>query len=115
MKILVLNCGSSSVKFEVFETKDESTLASGSVSKIGTKQAIVQYNPSGKQGIRRVDELYDHQMAIERVIAVLTDPEIGVVRSKEEIDAVGHRAPDDELLERPVAETVAVRVEVLRR
>lgn len=91
MKILVLNCGSSSIKFQVFETINESVLASGSISKIGTKQAVIKYEPTGKEKITRVDELYDHQMTIEKVIAILTDREIGVVQDSKEIGAVGHR------------------------
>ncbi len=91
MKVLVLNCGSSSAKFQVLEMDDESLLAKGIVEKIGSSNAILSYKPTGKPDFKRVEEILDHRRAVERVLTVLSDPEIGVIKDKAEISSVGHR------------------------
>ena len=91
MKILVLNCGSSSVKYQLIEMSDEQAICKGIVERIGTKDAIVRYSPAGKQQRREVRPVADHAEAIHAVITALLDPETGVLRDKTEIAAVGHR------------------------
>ncbi len=91
MKILVLNCGSSSIKYQFIDTDTQVALAKGQVERIGMSSAILTHKPQGKDKIRIVGEILDHTIAIEYVIAVLLSPNHGVIKDKSEIDAVGHR------------------------
>ncbi len=91
MKILVLNCGSSSIKYQMIDTAEEVTLAKGQVERIGMASAVLTHQPIGKEKIKIVGEILDHTIAIEYVIAVLLSPNHGVIENKSEIDAVGHR------------------------
>ncbi|MBL1211724.1 MAG: acetate kinase [Ignavibacteriae bacterium] len=91
MKILVLNCGSSSIKYQFIDTVEEIALAKGLVERIGMGSAVLTHTPHGKEKIRIVGEILDHSIAIEYVIAVLLSPNHGVIKDKKEIDAVGHR------------------------
>jgi len=94
MKILVLNCGSSSVKFQLIEAGEEEdrdrALAKGLVEDAGGT-AILHYEAEGKKPIRDATGTFEHKSAVERTLAVLTDPETGVLPHKDEIAAVGHR------------------------
>ncbi len=93
MKILVLNCGSSSVKYKLFDTHGESAdvLAEGGVEKIGLPGGFLKYKKA--DGGKETVELghIDHRQAIEAILANLTDSEVGCIASYDEIDAVGHR------------------------
>lgn len=91
MKVLVLNCGSSSIKYQMIETETQDVLAKGMVERIGMSSAVLTHTPKGKEKIRIVGEILDHTIAIEYVIAVLLSPNHGVIKDKSEIDAVGHR------------------------
>ncbi len=91
MKVLVLNCGSSSIKYQFIDTTAKSVLAKGLVERIGMSSAVLTHTPLGKDKIRIVGEILDHSIAIEYVIAVLLSPNHGVIKDKGEIDAVGHR------------------------
>lgn len=91
MKILVLNCGSSSIKYQFIDTEEKLALAKGQVERIGMSSAVLTHQPHGKEKIRIVGEILDHTIAIEYVIAVLLSPNHGVIKDKNEIDAVGHR------------------------
>jgi acetate kinase len=91
MKILVLNCGSSSIKYQFFDMKERIVLAKGQVERIGMSSAILTHQPQGKDKIKIVGEILDHSIAIEYVIAVLLSPVYGVIKDKNEIEAVGHR------------------------
>jgi acetate kinase len=91
MKVLVLNSGSSSVKFQFIRMEDEGLLAKGIVEKIGSSDAIVTYQPEGKNRIREIREVPNHSAAIEMVLALLLHPQHGVIRDKNEIDGIGHR------------------------
>ena len=98
MKILVLNCGSSSVKFQVIEItsggideKENLVYARGLIERVGDDNAIVNYTPSGKEKVKVVEPIKDHKAAIEKVIALLLDKEIGILADMDEIEAVGHR------------------------
>lgn len=91
MKILVLNCGSSSVKYKLIDTTDESTLAEGGVEKIGLPDGFLKYKR--KDGSKATLQLgmTDHKGAVMAVLNMLTDPNEGVIKSFDQIDAVGHR------------------------
>ncbi|MBI9073078.1 MAG: acetate kinase [Melioribacteraceae bacterium] len=91
MRILVLNCGSSSIKYQFINTEEKIVLAKGQVERIGMSSAVLTHTPHGKEKIRIVGEILDHTIAIEYVIAVLLSPNHGVIKDKNEIDAVGHR------------------------
>ena len=97
MKILVLNCGSSSLKFQLIETDEEMaregrdrTLAKGLVEDVGGT-AVLHYEVEGKKPARDAAGTFQHKTAVKRALAVLTDPETGVLPDKDEIGAVGHR------------------------
>ena len=91
MNILVLNCGSSSIKYQFIDTEKEDILAKGAVERIGMSSAVLTHAPKDKEPIKIVGEILDHTLAIEYVIAVLLSPNHGVIKDKSEIDAVGHR------------------------
>ncbi len=91
MKILVLNCGSSSIKYQLIETGNRDLLAKGMIERIGMSSAVLTHSPKGKDTIRIVGEILDHSIALEYVIAVLMSKNHGVIKDKSEIDAVGHR------------------------
>jgi len=97
MKILVLNCGSSSLKFQLVETDEDlaragrdRALAKGHVENIGG-MAVITYESPGRQRIKETAEILEHRPAVDRSIALLSDPEIGVMRDRREVGAVGHR------------------------
>ena len=91
MKILVLNCGSSSVKYKLIDTSDNRVMAEGGVEKIGLHDGFLKYKLSdGSKAIKELG-LVDHKGAVKAVLDILTDPEVGCIRSYNEIDAVGHR------------------------
>lgn len=91
MKILVLNCGSSSVKYKLIESDSKEVLAEGGVEKIGLPDSFLKFKrPDGsKETI--VVEMPDAKEAVRQVLKVLTDPKEGVIKSFDEIQAVGHR------------------------
>ncbi len=91
MKILVLNCGSSSIKYQLIETDTEEALAKGQIERIGMSSAVLTHQPKGQDKIKIVGEILDHSIAMEYVIAVLLNPNHGVIADRSEIDAVGHR------------------------
>ena len=91
MKVLVLNSGSSSIKYQFIETDERTVLAKGQVERIGMSSAVLTHQPKDKERIRIVGEILDHTMAIEYVIAVMLSPNHGVIKDKSEIAAVGHR------------------------
>ena len=91
MKILVLNCGSSSVKYKLIDTADDNVLAEGGVEKIGLPDGFLKYKlDDGSKAIRELG-LVDHKGAVKAVLDILTDPELGCIKSYDEIQAVGHR------------------------
>lgn len=91
MKILVLNCGSSSLKYQLFDMTDESVLAKGQVERIGIDEAILTHRPTGKDQFRHVEAIYEHGAAIQLVTQALIDPDHGVIADITDIKAVGHR------------------------
>ena len=91
MKILVLNCGSSSVKYKLIDSKTEKVLAEGGVEKIGLPDSFIKFKrPDGTKGIIETP-MPDAKAAVKVVLDVLTDPKEGVIKSFDEIEAVGHR------------------------
>ncbi len=91
MNILVLNNGSSSVKYKLIDSDTKRVLAEGGVEKIGLPDSFIKFKtPEGKKETVEVS-MPDHKEAIRQVFKVLTDPEKGVIRNLDEIDAVGHR------------------------
>jgi len=113
MKILVINAGSSSLKYQLYNMLDESVLASGKVERIGMDSSIVTHEPPGKPEIRDVSEILDHVTAIKRVLDMLRHPDYGAVTSMNEIQAVGHRVVHGgEVFKKSVLVTPEVKAEI---
>jgi acetate kinase len=98
MKVLVLNCGSSSVKFQVIETSLEMieadtdhALARGGVEKIGLSDSRLTLEVDGRKPYQEISEILEHRAAVERILKVLVHPEHGVLHDISDIEAVGHR------------------------
>lgn len=91
MKLLVINAGSSSLKYQLYDMTDESVLAKGLVERIGMDSSILNHKPTGKEEVTEVSEILEHTTAIRKVLDKLTDKEHGVLNSVGEIQAVGHR------------------------
>jgi len=91
MKILVLNCGSSSVKYRLLDLENNKVLGSGGVEKIGMKGSFLKHIRQDHQTVILEGEVLEHQTAIEYILGVLTSAKHGCIKSLEEIDAVGHR------------------------
>ena len=91
MKILVLNCGSSSLKFQLIETESEKVMAKGLCERIGSDKGHFVYNPTDGDKSEKDVALPTHDEAVKVLIDALTDANTGVIKSLEEIDAVGHR------------------------
>ena len=90
MKILVLNCGSSSLKYQLINMKTEEVLASGKYERIGEEEAFITHKVNGKK-IEIKKPAYDHKEAIEFTLEQFTNPEYKVIDSLDEISAIGHR------------------------
>ncbi len=91
MNVLVINCGSSSLKYQFINSDTEEVMAKGLCERIGIDHSQITYQPAGKDKIVTEVDMPDHTKAVQLVIDRLTDSEIGVVKSLDEIDAVGHR------------------------
>jgi len=91
MKVLVINAGSSSLKYQLYNMLDESVLAKGKVERIGMETAMLSHEVPHQPEVTVVAEILDHTSAIRRVVTALIHPEHGVVKQIEEIEAVGHR------------------------
>jgi len=91
MKILVLNCGSSSIKYQLFNMTDKSVLAKGVAEKIGLKGSFIKHKKTDGEKIKFEGEILDHQSGIEYVLGILTSKKHGCISNLDEIDAVGHR------------------------
>lgn len=91
MKILVLNCGSSSVKYKLIDMDTKEELGSGGVEKIGMKGSFLKHTRRDGQKVVLKGEVLEHQIAIEYILGVLTSEKHGPISSLEEINAVGHR------------------------
>lgn len=91
MNILVINCGSSSLKFQLIDAVTEKLIAKGLCERIGIEGSQLVYQPAGKDKLKTVTPMEDHTQAIKLVLEALTDKENGVVKDLSEIGAVGHR------------------------
>ena len=91
MKVLVINSGSSSIKYQLFNMTDESVLAKGLVERIGIPDAIINHYPSGKNPFIAHQDIPSHRVGIELMMAALLNSEYGVIKDVSEISAVGHR------------------------
>lgn len=91
MKVLVVNCGSSSLKYQLFDMTDESVLAKGLVERIGIEGSILTHQPAGADKVKISGDIKNHGIAIKMVVDALTSKEHGVIESMQEIKAVGHR------------------------
>lgn len=91
MKTLVLNCGSSSIKYQFIDTKTKTALAKGTVERIGMTGAVLSHSRYDGDKIKIVGEILDHTIAIEYVLGVMLSKNHGVIDEKEDIEAVGHR------------------------
>lgn len=91
MKILVLNCGSSSIKYQFIDTESGTSLAKGIVERIGMSSAVLSHTRYDGDGIKIAGEILDHQIAIEYVLGVMLSKNHGVIEDKGDIEAVGHR------------------------
>lgn len=91
MKVLVINCGSSSLKFQLIDSESEKCLAKGLCERIGIEGSMITYAPEGGKKETSITPMPDHTEAIRLVLEALTNPGTGVVESLSEIGAVGHR------------------------
>jgi len=92
MKVLIVNSGSSSIKYQMFDMENESVLAKGLVERIGLEGALITYQAAGQDKYILETEIPNHEIGIKFVVESLTDAQHGVIRSMDEINAVGHRA-----------------------
>jgi acetate kinase len=91
MKILVLNCGSSSIKYQLWNMMEKAVMAKGVVEKIGLKGSFLKHYKQDGQKVTLEGEILDHQSGIEYILGVLTSKNHGCLKGLEEIDAAGHR------------------------
>ena len=91
MKVLVINCGSSSLKYQLIDMETETVLAKGNCEKIGLPDAFHKHKTSTGLEATYNNPLPTHLEAVSSVLASLTDEKVGVIKSLDEINAVGHR------------------------
>lgn len=91
MNILVINCGSSSLKYQLINSESEEVLAKGLCERIGIDGSAIVHQPAGGDKVKTEVDMPNHTVAVKYVIEKLTDPQVGVIKSLDEIDAVGHR------------------------
>jgi len=92
MNVLVLNCGSSSLKYQILNMGEEATLlASGLVERIGLENGILTHKPEGKDKVKKVQDIPNHSVGINLVLAALVDADHGVISDIKEINSAGHR------------------------
>ncbi len=91
MKILVLNCGSSSIKYALYNMDDKSVMTSGGAERVGLDGAFVKVKLANGQKKQIMHDIPEHTEGVKFIFSLLTDPEIGVIKDLKEINAVGHR------------------------
>lgn len=119
MKVLVLNCGSSSLKYQLFKMEDESVLAKGLVQRIGIDNSYLEHKKGTNDKIKIEEEIADHNQAIKLVINTLLHSQHGVIKDMSEINAVGHRVvhggevfADSVLITKEVVKALEANVEL---
>ena len=91
MKVLVLNCGSSSIKYKLFDMDQKEVIAQGGIEKIGLEGSFLKFTlPSGEKVVLEKD-IPEHTVGVEFILDTLVSPEYGAIKSLDEINAVGHR------------------------
>ena len=91
MNILVINCGSSSLKYQLIDMGDDSVLAKGLVERIGIEGSVIKHDTTGKDRVTIQEPMKDHKKALELVLDAIANKEYGAIKSMDEIGAVGHR------------------------
>ncbi len=91
MIVFVVNCGSSSIKYQLINMEDESVMAKGLIERIGMEGSTLKHTPSGKSTIDIKEDIPNHVVGIKIALNALTDKDYGVISDMSEIDAVGHR------------------------
>ncbi|MDR2452258.1 MAG: acetate kinase [Candidatus Accumulibacter sp.] len=91
MFVFVLNCGSSSFKYQLLDMSDERRVATGLVERIGMKDSVLAYEPAHGEKVKETAGIADHEAAIKKVLNKLIDPRTGVIQSLSDIGAIGHR------------------------
>jgi acetate kinase len=91
MKILVLNCGSSSIKYQLFSMTDKSVIAKGGIEKLGMKGSFMKHVRQDGQVVVFEGEIMDHKIGVEYILGVLTSEKHGCLKNLQELDAIGHR------------------------
>ncbi|MCX6251461.1 MAG: acetate kinase [Bacteroidetes bacterium] len=91
MNILILNCGSSSIKYQLFNIEQQALLAKGIVEKVGLKGSFLRHEKQNGEKVRLEGEVIDHQIGIEYLLGILVSKEHGCIKELSEINAVGHR------------------------
>ncbi len=91
MVVLVINAGSSSIKFQLMNAENGKVLAKGLCERIGMKESLIKYSKNGEEAIKLEVDMPDHKVAVQAALTVLTSDEHGVLDSMSDIDAVGHR------------------------
>ncbi len=91
MKVIVLNCGSSSIKYQLFDMPSSRVIAKGLVDKIGLKGSLIKHKRDGHDALVLEGEILDHQQGIEYLLGIMTSEKYGSIKNIEEIQAVGHR------------------------
>jgi acetate kinase len=91
MKILILNCGSSSIKYQLFNMADKLLIAKGGIEKLGMKGSFLKHVRQDEQVVVFEGEIMDHKIGIEYILGILTSPKYGCIESLHELDAIGHR------------------------
>lgn len=91
MNVLVINAGSSSLKYQLIDMSNESVLAKGLCERIGIDNSFLKHTKSGSDAVVIEKDLWNHKVAIQEVISALTDEKLGVIKDMSEITAVGHR------------------------
>lgn len=91
MKVLIINCGSSSLKYQLFNMDDKSVMARGLVERIGLENGMLKHQPAGKEKVEISEKIPNHRVAVKMMLDALLDKEHGVIKDVSEISAVGHR------------------------
>ena len=91
MFVFVLNCGSSSFKYQLLDMSTERRVAVGLVERIGMSDSVLAYEPESGDKVKEIGDIADHAVAIKKVLDKLVDPVVGVIKSLADITAIGHR------------------------
>lgn len=91
MKVLVINCGSSSLKYQLFNMENQSVLAKGLVERIGLEGGMLKHQPASKDKVEISENIPNHKVAVKMMLDALLDKRHGVIETVSEISAVGHR------------------------